>query len=381
MLEYRIITPTDVVFLRGNRLFGGAGEHGGAEMPPWPSVFAGAVASRILADHDRISKITARPDEAERILAEVAGPDFSCAFLGLGSKGRVCLPLPADLVAEQPHEDEPPVLRRLQPKDVPAGVACSAQLPTVPVLNAAKRVKPLIDRWLDLDGWRHHLRGEIPTEEHILPAGNLWQLDHRLGIGRDTATRTAAEGRIYTSEAVALARQTCFVAGFSGKNIPADGLLRLGGDGRGAFVEPAADGYAPQPEPGRPDAGWPGFRMILTSPGVFPDGWLPPGCEKEDDRIIFTCGSLRARLCAAILGRPGVISGWDMANHCPKPARKVAPAGSVYWFAVEEGDTAELEVLWRNSLYAYHTNLDDEYRIARRREGFGRVWFGIWQPE
>lgn len=121
--------------------------------------------------------------------------------------------------------------------------------------------------------------------------------------------------------------------------------------------------------------------MILTSPGVFPDGWLPPGCEEEEGRIVFIRGSLRARLHAAILGRPGVISGWDMANHCPKPACKVAPIGSVYWFAVEKGDTAELEVLWRRSLYAQQTNLDDEYRIARQREGFGRVWFGIWQPE
>ena len=380
MIEYRVITPTDVLFLRGNRLFGGAGEHGGAEMSPWPSVFAGSVASRILADQDRLSEITARPDEAERILAEAAGADFACAFLGLGISGRVCLPLPADLTAEQPDKDAPAVLRRLRPKTVPTGLACSARLPMVPVLEANKRVKPLAGRWLDLDGWRCHLDGELPGEGHLLAGGDLWQLDHRLGIARDPGTRTAAEGRIYTSEAVALARGVSFVAGFSGGNIPTDGLLRLGGDGRGAHIRAMEDASSLQ-EMGRPAAGWSGFRMILVSPGVFPGGWLPPGCEEEDGRVVFTCGSLRARLCAVALGRPGVISGWDMARHRPKPARKVAPAGSVYWFEVEEGDTAELETLWRGSLYAQQENLDDEYRIARRREGFGRAWFGIWQPE
>jgi len=380
MLEYRVITPADVLFLRGNRLFGGAGEHGAAEMPPWPSVFAGAVASRILADHDRIAAVTARPHEAESILAEVAGADYSCAFLALGLRGRVFLPLPADLVAEQPDGAPHPMLRRLRPRQVPDGLACSATLPMVPVLESAGRTKPLAGYWLDLDGWRQYLQGELPGDGHLVASGELWRLDPRLGIARDHYTRTAAEGRIYTSEAVALAGDTCFVAGFSGKNIPVDGLVRLGGDGRGARIEPAGT-YAPSPEPGRPEGGWPGFRMILTSPGVFPSGWLPPGCELEEGEIVFTCGTLRARLRASAMGRHGVISGWDMARHRPKPARKVVPAGSVYWFTVDEGDTAELERIWRHGLYEGHPNLDEEFAAARQREGFGRAWFGIWQPE
>jgi len=380
MFEYRVITPADVLFLRGNRLFGGAGEHGAAEMPPWPSVFAGAVASRILADHDRIAAVAASPSDAERILAEVAGPDYACAFLALGRRGRVFLPLPADLVAEMPEGAAAPELRRLRPRRVPDGLTSSAPLPMVPALESAERRKPLAGYWLDLDGWQQHLQGELPDPDHLVASRELWQLDPRLGIARDPNTRTAAEGRIYTSEAVALAKDTCFVAGFSGRNIPANGLVRLGGDGRGAHIEPAG-GHAPEPAPGRPEGGWPGFRMILTSPGVFPGGWLPPGCQEDADGIVFTCGALRARLRAAAAGRHGVISGWDLARHRPKPARKVVPTGTVYWFSVEDGDTAELEHIWRNGLYAACPNLDKEFAEARRREGFGRAWFGIWQPE
>ena len=46
----RFIEPLDVLFLRGNQLFGEPGSYGEALMPPWPSVAAGALRTRILSD-------------------------------------------------------------------------------------------------------------------------------------------------------------------------------------------------------------------------------------------------------------------------------------------------------------------------------------------
>ncbi len=51
MTILRFIEPVDVLYLRGNLLFGGAGDHAGAQMPPWPSLFSGAIRSRMLIDH------------------------------------------------------------------------------------------------------------------------------------------------------------------------------------------------------------------------------------------------------------------------------------------------------------------------------------------
>ncbi|HRD65587.1 MAG TPA: type III-B CRISPR module-associated Cmr3 family protein, partial [Candidatus Competibacter sp.] len=51
MTDYRFIEPLDVLYLRGNKLFGDAGSYGEALMPPWPSLAAGALRSRMLADH------------------------------------------------------------------------------------------------------------------------------------------------------------------------------------------------------------------------------------------------------------------------------------------------------------------------------------------
>ncbi len=50
MTGYRFLEPLDVLFLRGNKLFGDPGSYGESLVPPWPSVAAGALRSRILAD-------------------------------------------------------------------------------------------------------------------------------------------------------------------------------------------------------------------------------------------------------------------------------------------------------------------------------------------
>ena len=52
-VETRFLEPLDVLFLRGNKLFGDPGSFGESLIPPWPSVVAGALRSRMLAD-DRV---------------------------------------------------------------------------------------------------------------------------------------------------------------------------------------------------------------------------------------------------------------------------------------------------------------------------------------
>ena len=45
MATTHFIEPVDILFLRGNRLFGDAGSFGESLTPPWPSVVAGALRS------------------------------------------------------------------------------------------------------------------------------------------------------------------------------------------------------------------------------------------------------------------------------------------------------------------------------------------------
>ncbi len=378
MVEYRKITPVDVLFLRGNRLFGGAGEHGEAQMPPWPSVFSGAMASRILADKGKIGEITKQPDKAQDILDEVAGDNYGCTFIGLSKNGKTYLPLPYDLVALK--EEDSIGFCKVQPRNMPMELKASNRLPMVPVLNASERKKPASGIWLDLEGWKRHLNNKPVGSDSTITQAELWKTDSRLGIARDHHYKTAAEGKIYTTEGVSLEKDTSFLVGYSGKNIPKGGLLRLGGDGRGAVIE-SCEGVELPNGVGEPKDEWDDFRMVLITSGVFPEGWLPPGCRFEGEGVVLEFNGVKAQLMAVAMGRYEVISGWDLANHKPKPARKVVPAGSVYWFTCLEGKPNALKPLWENTLYeALGNRIDPELKV-RRREGFGRVWFGKWEEE
>lgn len=372
--------PVDVLMLRGNRLFGG-GVHGESLMPPWPSAFSGAVASHALAVAGKVGEITHEYQRAEKILSGVLGKDYALQTLALEINGEAVFPLPADLVAL------PGKLVRITPRKLKkfTGVTSSAVLPELATLDYPSREKPLGGLWITAAELMEYFAGRLPSFDKLIRPGVLWKSDPRLGIALDSGSRTAAKSMLYTSDAISLLpgdllkKQSAvrFVAAFSGKDLPMDGLVRLGGDGRGAHIEPAdATLAATLSELGCPQPGWKGFRLILATPGIFPDGWLPPGVDPASRSL--KLNGLEAELVAASVPRHEVISGWDMAKHEPKPARKVVPTGSVYWFRVLTGDTKALSDLHKDGLW--HLPMNTNF-TARRREGFNRVWFGNWQPE
>ena len=127
----------------------------------------------------------------------------------------------------------------------------------------------------------------------------------------------------------------------------------------------------------------PHFRIILATPGIFASttgepGWLPPGVEKDKDRFLLRQAGLTAELVAAAVGRPQVVSGWDLAKGGPKPALRAVPAGSVYWFRNLEPANADLSPLadWLREGWWPADDVD----TARRAEGFNSIWLGAWSP-
>lgn len=386
MIDYRLINPVDVLFFRGNRLFGEAGDHADAEMPPWPSVFSGALRSRILVDRgvsfERFLAGDVSDPELKKSLGSPAEPgDFRLSFFSLFDRKQqdIVFPLPADLFSarEQVLQAFPVRKGRF------GGAGCSNELPCLPILAAGKSEKPKPGMWLTGKGLRAYLRGEKVNPGHLIAASDLWKIDDRLGIGLEAETGTVKEGLLYTSQAVALCPDSAFLVGCSGAGslIPKGGLIRLGGDGRGAALapfSPPAEGW-PQNTLPRTDT----FRMILATPGIFPGGWVPPGVSRRPDgEYVWECGSLKARLVAAAVSGYRTISGWDVAEHAPKPAQRVVPAGSVFWFEKLEGDRNDLMSVLEGGLWPLFENFQNressEIRNwkVRRAEGFNNIWFG-----
>ncbi len=358
------LKPLDLLYLRGNKLFGAAGDDAGAVMPPWPSVAAGAIRSRMLVDAGvNPAAFASQGERMDGSLGRSLGTPKEpgtfrlarfCLARRVGAGVEPLLPLPADWLATGAKEK--PKLHRLAPAPLPEGVESNAATDALPILRIGKQEKPRSGWFLNRAGIAAWLHDEAVSGAHLIHAEALWKIDARLGIGMDADKRAAGDGRIYTSDAMAFAEGIGLLAEVSGADgmLPRSGLVRLGGDGRGAEVA-IADVAWPEPDWGA-IAQTGRFRLMLTSPGLFEGGWRPP-LES-------------ARLVAAVVSRAEVISGWDLAARAPKAAERAAPSGSVYWFESFEGDVESLRRLARDGLPAPDA--------ARRAEGFNGCLIGNW---
>jgi CRISPR-associated protein Cmr3 len=340
------LEPLDVLYLRGNQHFGSPGAHGAALMPPWPSLAAGAIRSRLMAEGATLES-----------LAGFRLTRFGLAQIAADGRAEPLLPLPTDVMVTQ---DSLADARYATPTALPPGIASSHTLPQLPVFPLDKPAKPVGGLWLTAAGIIAWQSGAPLTDTHLLRSGQLWQNDARLGIALDTQNRSAAEGKLYTAETVAMHQGIGFIASYEGApELPENTLVRLGGDGRGAVVRTPPFTF---PEPDWERIAHTGrFRLLLTTPGLFADGWQP------DD--------IPATLVAASVNRAETISGWDLVTKLPKPAQRVAPAGSVYWYACHGklADAAVLKALLHNELPCGDT--------ARRAEGFNHCHIAPWAEE
>ncbi len=368
------IQPLDVLVLRGNKLFGDAGSHGEAHMPPWPSVAAGALRSRMLVDHNIDPAAFARgkatlPAGLATVRGSVEAPGsfrlrhFGLARCGPDNRLEALHPLPADIVVES----KTGTARQLRPAGLPAGLASSYPLPLTPIMAQPEPSKPASGLWLTAEGFAAWQAGHALDSRHWLKSSDLWQNETRLGIALDPTTRSAADSQLYTTETVALGKDIGFVAQVDAAAgwLPTGGLLRFGGDGHAASVAPCELALPTPDFEALAAAGR--FRLLLTSPGIFPQGWQLP---VTDDGGRWRFDTASARLACASVPRLETLSGWDLARHSPKPAVRVVPAGSVYWLDDFQGNADDLRQLFATGL-----PLAD---AARRAEGFNAIQLAAW---
>ncbi len=402
--QFCFISPLDVLYLRGNRMFGEAGQHAGPLMPPWPSLFAGALRSRMLADHQisfsTFSSGTTANLLVEKVLGTPGQPgSFRLIHATLGQKKAgqdlgPLFPLPADLLVFEPDEQNSPErLAALAPVARSQLSSLNSSFPGflshLPILNPGCEGKSSSHFQMTQAGFQRHLEGNLPDSDQVLNHADLWGIDHRLGIALDAVTRTAEEGRIYTTDVVAFKNshssedtEIGFLVGVEGTEglLPNSGMVRLGGDGRGAQLSSACNEtpfkFVP---PG------PGFRIILATPGLFAQGWIPPGIHPEEDgNYYLKMPGMKARFASCAMPRNPVISGWDLARNAPKAAECAAPTGSVYWMEIVEGDTAPLQLLLDEGLWPLaeqdaKQGLGPAADLQRKAEGFNNVWLGVWK--
>jgi len=233
--------------------------------------------------------------------------------------------------------------------------------PARPILGG----KALQNVWLTYEGLARALTGGVPSDEEISLSEGMWQEEFRIGISRDSDTRTARDEQMYTAMHIRPGRELKLAVIVDGlpdewhrkvsKTIP------LGGEGRIAAVEisPLMDAKKILPPAPELKSRWGKIRFTISliTPGSYDDVHEvvrqgPPG-------VPGTC----ITACLPKLQQAG---GWDLANNEPRPLRPVVPAGSTWFYETEEDDLDRLMEL--------HGRVNSPY-------GDGQMVVGIWEEE
>jgi len=371
-MNWHYIEPVDVLFLRGNKLFGDPGSYGEALVPPWPSAAAGAIRSAILARDGVDLAAFGKGQQRHDTLGMPQQPGaFSVQAFRLARQtdaGTEALYAPpADLILAK-DDDGTVAIRRLTPHRPARGIDCSLPTEKLPILAQPGRSKSDSGWWLTETGYHSYLQGNTPAPDQLIGTDQLWAMDERVGVGLESARRRAEDGKLFTVQAVVFRDGVGFLAATEGDGFERETLLRFGGDGRAArcrsvdYRPPAVD-LDVICNTGR-------CRIVLATPGIFDEGWRLPGMDAEGN---FELMGVKGRVVAAAVGRAEVISGWDLARWQPKSARRAVPTGSVYWLEDLQATPDTLAKLGSHGLWP-----ETSYDAQRKAEGFNRFDIGMY---
>ncbi|MDH7482694.1 MAG: type III-B CRISPR module-associated protein Cmr3 [Armatimonadota bacterium] len=309
------LEPVDVWLFRDGRSFDAGSDHRAVSFfPPYPTVMQGAIRSHYLViknvnlkDAKAISDIVGTVDCYKDL--RMRGP-----FLAKKEdNGKIVryLPVPADIF---PAEDG---VQSLSPCKIPDGIIASNVTPNL-LLPTGKPKKVETGNWLPEYDLKQCLEGKKvkPVADH-----DLFVRESRIGIDINDYTRTTEQGKLYEVEFIRPQEGVGLLVEVSGyRDWPDNGIMRIGGEGRGAFFTKVDDVCwcsPPNPLPGL-------FKIYFASPTYFNAGWKP------NDWSQFFEGDVELK--AAAVNRYESVGGYDWANNAHKPARRYVPAGSVYYF-------------------------------------------------
>lgn len=194
-------------------------------------------------------------------------------------------------------------------------------------------------------------------------------------------TKTAEEGRLFQTRGLSFTseqRQRLALVATCDRELPhfKGGLVPLGGERRlmrwfrSTDDLPGLEGDLTNLDQQIAATG--ACRVILLTPGSFVAGFRPSW-------LLAAQPGVTPNLLGACVTRSQTISGWDMAHHNkndsygrPKPIRRLAPAGSVYFIRFAEDDDQEAIAAWVRTHWM--TCVSDT--AQDRLDGFGLAVFG-----
>lgn len=401
-----MLQPRDTLLVRDAKPGSGAGALRSLDFP-WPSSLAGLVRTRVGTDlHGYFDPQFA--ESAKQIA--LRGP-LLAALNRNEDIDELFAPMPADCVwySVSKGNKQEYVGRPLVPcdpsKEIPGCLTDMADkwdsdrqtFSLLRHVDDSPVQKPVTGsmfwRWEDFEKWlfRDEAANQGPFDKDTFESFGIRGLirEQRTHVSIDAGSQTAADGMLFTTESL---RFTKMQKGGCLKELgllfacenphqaekPLNGgMVTFGGERRLSFLS-KSNQLLPVIPTRLTDAlkesrqGGPRMaRVILLTPALFQDGFAPKWIGRESVRVV-----------AAAVQRPQIVSGWDfqlvkasdgsLRQKGPKPNRRMAPAGSVYWVELPNGlNIAEwLDSVWMKCLTNQMTQQDP-------RDGFGLCVVGV----
>lgn len=156
--------------------------------------------------------------------------------------------------------------------------------------------------------------------------------ESKIGIGLNKKTRTTVEGLLYRVEMLRY-KDLKIVVDFNNLELKSDGLMRLGGEAKGAIYKEVDSLDFPKVETLSGNR----FKLYLLTPTIFENGWYPSWID-SDNGFVGEFNGYKLKLIASSIGKYQSIGGFDMKKREPKEMIKAVPTGSVYYFEILDGD-------------------------------------------
>lgn len=219
--------------------------------------------------------------------------------------------------------------------------------------------------FLSKSNFKRYLNGDKkvqfkPLDEFILS-------ESKIGIGRNNNTKSVDDGKLYR---IGLNRynELKIIIDFEGMEIKDEGLMRFGGEGKGAYYKKIDDIELPKCEQIENDV----FKLVLLTPAIFKKGWLPDFINDNNFEGEFE--EIKLKLIAAAVGKSEYIGGWDIKENKPKSMFKAVPAGSVYYFELQNPLDKEKVI----EIFNYKSIVDME---NYKKEGYGICVVGNYKKD
>jgi len=369
--------PRDGFFCKDGRGWYGAGGGSGHGLEwPWPSTVRGAVRTLWGRAHEAIIR-------RQGWLAATASIELGRTLAMWRRRGAGTLerrwPVPTDVEYVPTEDNRPSHVRYLHPAPSPVATLGRDDDPARERLWIA----PPVDR--GKPGPRP--RWWTETELSAWLAGSSVSAEPAVAVARPArrrvtraaivpTTQTVTDGALFSHDVVETVEpdgEWAIAAEVTSPDAQFATTATLGSDRRltridtierTAFVPPPALAAASA-------ADSPGLRLLVITPTIFAQGWLPDGLVACDDEYRGHLAGIAPEvvLRAAIAPRPVAISGWDMAVNAPRATDLAVAPGSVYFLQRADGGgftAADVRGLWLAALG------------RRTEDGFGRIVAAPW---